>query len=283
MVKQKEAKKLLPEGDLMIPGIKEEKPPEEAGALPVINPDTELDKLSEDMPRVEEEAIKAAQDKAAIAPGELPPAGISDALDKLGRRFDPAIHSIYPDGKPRLTVDGYLMQKRGNKAKIIYPDKTAGAGINLPGIDQEAINRRYTAEVSAGLFIQTGVVFFGDEWQPDKSKDFDERLNLVNATDDYFKIVGFKQLPPWAGLAMAYSSYAFRRINKPVTKTKIQSFGQRLKDKIALWWINRKNKKPAKKEAANVTVEVKEICDCKDRINIPMEGEVCSQCKLKRK
>jgi hypothetical protein len=232
----------------IIPPVEEIKPPEiipPVDELPLINADKELAKLTEEMPRVEAEAVAAAQDKEKIEAAPL----LTEKLDKVGRRFDVGLHIINLDGTPRITEDGFLMTKRGRKSKVILPDRvkpeTQAAGqvqVN------EAINRRYTAIVAASMFIQTGVAIFGDEWQPEKSKETDEKENLINATDDYFKVVGFKQLPPWAGLAVAYASYGFRRFNRPVTKTKLQTLGEWFKKKsvgVYSWFINRKKKKPA--------------------------------------
>jgi len=229
--------------------------------LPLTDDEPKLEQIAGEMPHVEEEAVAAAQEKENIT--QAPP--VIDKVDRLGRKFDPVIHSINPDGTPRITVDGFLAQKRGNKAKIIMPERQATGQSVAPDAAalKEAVNRRYTAEVAAGLYIQTGVAIFGDEWQPEKSKEMDERQNLVNATDDYFKMVGFTELPPWAGLAVAYGSYGLRRFNRPVTKTKLQKAGDWCRNKIVKfynWRLSRKKKKPATVEPdkINVEVEVKE-------------------------
>ena len=268
---------------------KEVAPVEEIkSGLEIIDDAKHIDAAAQVMPEISQEAVTAAQNKENILPVE--PETLSGKLDKIGRSFDSALHLVDSDGRPKITQDGFLMQKRGGaaRAKLNIPagqkseNKTALADLSA---QRDAGNRRATAVVTTGLFIQAGVTFFGDEWKPEKTAQEDEFTNLVDVLDNYYKEVGFKQMPPWAVVFMAFGGYAVKRLNKPVTQTKLQKIGGWFKNKgvaVYSWWINRRKPANAKK---TIVPDLKiEICSCKGRIDIPLNpAGLCSKCNLKRK
>jgi len=210
---------------------------------PLVDAAPHIEALTGDMPQVVPEAVQAQAETISKETAQAATNADLGLVDRYGRAFNPDLHATTPDGKPVTTRDGNISLKRGAKQKLNLPGDKPGDVAPAPGIDQMAAKRRATAQVCAGTFIQTSIVIFGDEWRPEITKDFNEVEFLTQATDDYMKIAGFKEMPPWMGLAVAYGSYITKRLNKPQTQAKIKTWFQAAKDKIVLWWVNRNNKK----------------------------------------
>lgn len=175
--------------------------------------DKNLNDLVSDMPQVVPDAVQAAQEAEKSEAEQI--------KDSKGDIFDPAIHAVGEDGKPKLTP------KKGQFAKIRLPkDKPVPSGM-VSGPTPQAItaNQRATAIVISGVFIQTGCVIFGDEWQPEKTQKYDEKAYLIESTEEYLRVSGMETLPPWLLLVVAYGSYGLKRFTRPQTKTVLQKMG----------------------------------------------------------
>jgi hypothetical protein len=211
--------------------------PEATQTLPKESADKHLEALTSEMPGIVPEAVEAANE------ADQRSEAAASVVDKWGRPFDPAQHAAGPDGKPIFTATGRftkvkLPKDRGPASRVNVPDRAAIAQ------DQ---NRRAAATVCATMFIQTGMAVFGDEWAPEKSKEFDEQIYLVDATDEYFKMVGVADLPPWAVIIVAYGSYGLKRMARPRTKTIIQRMGGALKNLFGNIGNRLRGIKPTKK------------------------------------
>lgn len=232
--------------------------------LPTINAESQLSNLVSEMPEVVPEAVQSAQEE--IQQSQNPQ--YSHLTDRYGRTFDSNIHLVDEQGKPKLTRDNNIRIRQGRK-----PSNK----LNIPAEQQqqyidEQRNRRYFAEVTANIFIQSGVAVFGDEWQPEKTKEFDEQNNLVNVTDDYYKVTGIKEPPPWAVLLIAYGSYGLRRFSRPKTKTTLQKFGGWCKQTTGKFftWIKRNKKKGEKNARPNSGNNT----DGKDHVSVQISDEI---------
>lgn len=198
-----------------------------------LNVEQELEKLME-LPEVVEDAIQASQDETKNNDG----IDYSHYKDRDGNAFNKGYHETTPDGKPVLTKDGKLRKKRGrSNLKIPIEDKKAQ-------IDEQR-NRRNISELTVACFLQVGIAIFGDEWKPelDLKQGIDEKGNLVDVTDDYYKVVGVANLPPWAAIIIAYGSYGIKRLPKPNTQSKTKIIWGKVKNGFGRMFKNiRKNK-----------------------------------------
>jgi hypothetical protein len=80
----------------------------------------------------------------------------------------------------------------------------------------------------------------GEEWKPIKSAEgVDERKIQTDAWTAYFVATGKVDFPPWLGLTIALGSYAMPRFAMPNTQKRVLS----VKERLALWWIRRKDAK----------------------------------------
>lgn len=232
-----------------------------------------IDALTGDMPQVVPEAVQAQAEALNRETANTPdPGNAPDLVDRYGRKFSPDLHATDANGKPVKTRDGNISLKRGAKQKLNLPGDKPGDVAQAPGVDVMAAKRRATAQVVAGTFIQTSIVIFGDEWKPEISKEFNEVEFLTQATDDYMKVAGFKEMPPWMGLAVAYGSYVTKRLNKPQTQAKLKTWFQAVKDKIVLWWVNRNNKKGVVKNAPRS--DIRDNGNGKNDVSVPISEVV---------
>lgn len=141
--------------------------------------------------------------------------------DTAGQVFNPDIHATGRDGEPSMTSSGKYRLRKRRKDEITDEDT----------------QRKTVADTSAGLFIQVGVAFFGDEWEPE-NKEF-EQLSL--AFDNYYKAAGVAYIPPSLGLVIAMGGYSLKRVSKPTTKTKLGKVKDAMKNK--LYKLFRRNKR----------------------------------------
>jgi hypothetical protein len=183
--------------------------------------------------------------KSSTLQGDSAALGLQNTLKRIvtGAGTGSSSFARLSDIGVELQRDGTLKVKAGARP-IKKPNDPTAAGVNLPDVNAQQMiaKRRAAAQVTAGTFIQVGMAVFGDEWKPDVSREFNEVEFLTQATDDYYAATGFKELPPWAALAVAYGSYAVKRLNRPVTQSKIKGWFQAAKDKLILWWVNRGKK-----------------------------------------
>jgi len=154
--------------------------------------------------------------------------------DKYGRAFDPAIHVVDTNGRPRInSKNGYLSIKAGTPPPLQYERatkaETRAEAANEksstsvePDIENKAARakRRYVASVATSIFIKTGVGLFGEEWLPKKERGIDEQAELVDLWDEYLKAKGLEDLPPGVALALGLGGYAAMRLHLPQTRSR---------------------------------------------------------------
>lgn len=138
-----------------------------------------------------------------------------------GEEFDPDIHLSDKDGNPRLTKHGKFRLKPGRKTGT---DHSAKQRINRPNAANENISPEMSmaAETAASMYINSGVMLFGEEWIPDSAKR--EREHLVSAFEQYFIAKGIEDIPPGLALAIAMFGYAAPRLHMPQTQYRLSTF-----------------------------------------------------------
>lgn len=183
--------------------------PDEVVAKPKSDSDKILDDIVATQEQVSKDVSERLQDMAQ--------------KDTAGQVFNPDMHAVGKDGEPSITNSGKYRLKKRRKGEI----------------SDEETQRKTVADTSAGLFIQVGITFFGDEWEPE-NKEF-EQLSL--AFDNYYKAAGVINVPPSLGLVIAMGGYTLKRVTKPTTKTKLGKIKDAVKNKILK--IFRRNKRIA--------------------------------------
>ena len=225
---------------------------ENATDLPVKNAEKHLTEIVNDMPEVVPEAVDAGKEALAAQQKQDAPAGnnghdTAGLVDRYGRAFDANLHVVdETTKKPKLTSEGKLRVK-ANRSPLKFSgqgtETKGGPGplnqptANAPQIDQAAMKRRMAATVTATMFIQSGVAIFGDEWQPEKSREYNEQDGLIEATDEYFKVAGIVDMPPWLVLVVAYGSYGLKRMSKPRTQTVMAKMREAIWAKMVNFWL----------------------------------------------
>lgn len=165
------------------------------------------------------EAVAKAKEKSSVSLD-------SELVDSYGEKFNPDIHITDAEGKPVINRDGFITRKRGRKKgtpttqKIKLPNGQT-ATVQIPAAENEDVKRQQAAYISAGGFINIGVMIFGEEWLPEQ-KPVDEHRLIVQAFDDYYKVKGVADIPPGVALVIALGGYGIKRLAKPNTKTKFQ-------------------------------------------------------------
>lgn len=187
---------------------------EVAGKMPAPNPDVET--------------LTAAPESA---PGAA-------ALDDTAA-FNPEIHETGADGKPVLTPTGRFKKKKGMGRAALTVPQTDNAEAKRR--EMIAAQRNMAAQVIVNTFISTGVMVFGDEWQPETQKavmegkeiSISEKDILVTTTEQYLESKNVVDIPPGVCLAIVFSSYCLKRAGKPETKRRLMALFGGLKGKIA--------------------------------------------------
>jgi len=127
---------------------------------------------------------------------------------------------------------------RENFSNVVIQDESS---------DKNAAEAKNTeAEIQACSFLAASMtfqtaqlVFNSEEWQPINSGGVHEFEELQNAYKIYFVAKGVIDIPPGLALVMTIGVISARRINKPITKTKIQ----KVKEWIVKKWIEIKMRK----------------------------------------
>ena len=154
--------------------------------------------------------------------------------EKMPDGFDPSVHAVGLDGKPRMRGDGSFALKRGRKpggqssprvAAKPSPSVEQKSGPIFAGAEQEQISNAEAAKQFCNLAIGTMVALVGPEWAPESN---DEAKALSTSVKNYFDAKGQIQLSPEWGLAVAVIAYSVPRFRHENTVSKFQT----LKDKI---------------------------------------------------
>lgn len=127
--------------------------------------------------------------------------------DSTGTAFDPTKHAINREtGKPSKTKSGKFRAKRGGPSKINTTESDVGGAEVCAGV------------LAANLFMNMGMMMFGDEWQPENEG---EVKAMEGAWTDYLDEKGIDDLPAGVTLAIVMGGYAAKRLSKPKTSSKI--------------------------------------------------------------
>ena len=196
------------------------------------NPDTSLNGLVADLvdhePIVREEIVSAMQENAEgngeVIPQEAETPAVENgsnsgptftrSVDPNPSVFNPEIHSVDENGKPRLRIDGTFAKKRGRRP---------GYSGNASGSKNVTIDYRGTAQFFAGLMFSSCTAAMGPAWEPKT----DERTNVENAATRYCESKGIGDLPPGIALCLVVSLYALPRVNDEETRKRCRSVGER--------------------------------------------------------
>jgi hypothetical protein len=134
--------------------------------------------------------------------------------------FDPSIHSVGADGKPRLNKDGTFRRKRG-KGKATQ--KVVATPVAVSPEDIAKAKQAAFITVQSLLVIATSLG--GEEWVADAS----ETKMMVDSWEQYYIMTGAFDMPPWVMVLVSTGMYAAPRFRLPKTQTKL----------AALWgWIS---------------------------------------------
>lgn len=142
---------------------------------------------------------------------------IADELrPPAAEQFDPAFHETDPTtGGPVWTADHKLKRKRGRKPGQVYAGNAAAGGElpegELAGPPAPPMTRAAAmaeAKLLAGMGFGTFISVKGPAWEPEP----EENDAITEALAEYIFVTGGIGLPAWAGVALAFGSYALRRM-----------------------------------------------------------------------
>lgn len=203
-------------------------PVESPDNIPFAKDDKHLHELVSTMPDVVPDAVAASQEKEKQTENIQ-----STTKDKKGRAFDPNFHVADEHGNPQFTATGRF------KRKFVLPGQNKQqAGLVIPQ-DQPAPDQKIelAAQKLADVFIITGISFFGDEWRPEQSKDFNERQMLVDANKRWMIEHGYLEPPAWIDLALAYGLYTGKRIITRKPEGRIERIYKWSKMQLSNMWL----------------------------------------------
>ena len=165
--------------------------------------------------------------------------------------FDPAVHSVNPDGTPRLRVDGSYARKRGKGGRksgdgengdslfstdTISPGPMVGATAQGPSPTPTATTtapQMNSAQAATMLVVACTTVMcklVGPEWAAEKP----EQKALADATKIYLDSKGGLNVTPEMGLFIAISMYAVPRLAHENTRSKFGKVVDWTHDRIAV-------------------------------------------------
>lgn len=155
------------------------------------------------------------------------------AKDKLGNTFDPNVHATDADGNAKYNKDGTLRRKRGRQS---------GQSIGSPNTSN--LYREAATATTQATFIM-GQAIGGDEFAPivNVEQGIDEPQMMINAWVEYYKSKGITQVPPWLGLAIAYTAYVGPRLTKPTVKSRLAGLYANLKTRYQNWQAKKRKGK----------------------------------------
>lgn len=152
--------------------------------------------------------------------------------------FDPQIHASGADGSPVYRADGSFAKKRGRKAGKGEPLPSPGEVLNRqqvaplappPEPEKPRLPPEAAARMMTNVLINSCVMIFGKEWEPEDKNESD---GLKNAFKDYFDASGSPDIPPGFILVAALGTYAAPRIRHENTMSKIRNIGIWIKHKL---------------------------------------------------
>lgn len=181
----------------------------------------------------------------------------SGLVDKNGNSFDPQLHQVDKDGKPKESATGKLMLKRGRKSgatrskpksTVNIPGAQGKQEPGQPGLTESQLQQAaVTGNVAASMLVNVSMMIGGKDFAPgkDPATGIDEKAALDSAFTDYFIATGKTDFPPGVALTLTIGMYVLPRLTMPTVQTNLKAKGGR----IYTWWQNRKLKKLHKKQA----------------------------------
>lgn len=180
------------------------------------------EKKPAETPLAETSSVSAAgidqlvNDHVAAIPAADPDA-VAAEQKKTAAELDPAVYAFNADGTPRVNADGTFARKRGPKPKALAAQ-----------IDQAALEAQSLGTVTAEMFFTVCVLAGGEEWRPEDL----EREQISAAWGNYFRIKGYRDLPPWMVVVTASVCYAAPRLRLPETQTRLGRLWMWLRSKL---------------------------------------------------
>lgn len=181
--------------------------------IPLANVDEIANTLVENMPEIQEHVVHNYQTESEKnqVNSIFPP-------DSAGTAFDPEIHILDDDGKPKITKTGKYAKKRGRKSTVVKPD--SGFSSDIDKAAQLKAQARLTGEGYTNLFLAFSQGLGGPEWAP---RSFDEKHALQESFVNYCEATGRVDLPPGWSLIATLSMYAMPRFMEgEQTKSRVQ-------------------------------------------------------------
>jgi hypothetical protein len=197
--------------------------------LPLIN----TDEIAENLNDQRSEVADYIQD---AKPSEFAPVKPQDAVNIAGQAevFNPAIHAVDKDGKPKMTLLGKFRRKRvvSHVAKGLPGAKPIGVVNGSLGTNEG--QRKMAAKVATDGTFSLGMLLGGASAKPiiDHKIGVDEHQQMFFAWDNYLAAKNINDIPPGVALAIGLSGYAMRVAMLDATRQKTQGFWGKIKDKI---------------------------------------------------
>jgi hypothetical protein len=200
--------------------------------------DPNLSQVTQNMSEVNQDAINQQNKQLNTADDSPAPAnGDKKPVDRHGRTFDPSLHEVDAEGKPRINRDGFLAGKPGRPGKsekMRYGGSPQPEDQTKEAEAKAVIQNQNLARIMTALFIKLGVAGFGEEWYPQKYEipdmhiKIDEQSEILSAFDQYFRAKGMKDLSPGWALALTLAGYSAARLNQPKTQSKFKIISARV-------------------------------------------------------
>ncbi len=196
--------------------------------IPLVTGDDHLKELVDNMPEVVPDAVEASNNKEAETEQVQ-----KSTVDRKGRPFNPDLHLADGQGNPIFTPGGAF------KKKFRIPGTGAAkpSALNIPETTSPDLKLKMAAAKLADVFLITGISFFGDEWKPEITKEFNERQMLIDANERWMLEYGYIEPPAWIDLLLAYGLYTGKRIMQRKPEGKISKMIEWTKMKATNFWL----------------------------------------------
>jgi hypothetical protein len=186
----------------------------------------------EGLAEVLDSAVNEMPEPSPIADESI--AALSDAEEntlKDQTTFDPSIHEADGSGNPIQNLDGSYRRKRGRKPGQSYDvSRVENSSPETVG----SASPKTVAIATVETILTLGRTIGGEEWAPlkDKTLGVDERAQMVQAFEAYYRESGTIEMPAWIGVAIAVGAYALPRTAQPVTQSRLKKIGGWFKRKF---------------------------------------------------
>lgn len=183
-----------------------------------------------DLEKTMDDVIDSQPDVSGGITGDEHGVVSDDSVDNYGRRFDPSLHVVDDEGKPKLTKKGRLYVQRGKSPSKIKKDKAPST---------QPDNYHACAQVVCGTIFGFGQLVAGDDGIPSKDQaDF-----MIQSYERYFESQDIEDIPPGLAVFLSTTAYVLPLSFKALAKKESKLFK-------AKEWVKRKfeKKDPETKE-----------------------------------